>query len=202
MLHIISQVVCRPQYQKIMKANKIKLTWLGEDDLKAVTVKATAGVNNIIIDWGDGNGPIPYNGTGDSQVIAQPIAYEDSGSHNVTVWVTGPLYQWECLHTGVTSIDVSECETLEDLCCSYNQLTELDVSHNCNLQILHCNRNLLTELDVKNNYKLWNLACSHNQLTELDISSNSKLRHVECGHNQFNRLDVSHNNDLTCLVIH
>lgn len=92
---------------------------------------------------------------------------------------------------GLTSIDVSKLQNLEDLWVSGNELTNLDVSKNTKLKSLSCEANNLAQLDISNNPELVELHCSNNPLTYLDLSNNSKLERIVSYFNQLTSLDTS-----------
>ena len=72
-----------------------------------------------------------------------------------------------CDDNQLSSIDVSQNDTLLFLSCNNNQLTSLDLSQNSYLKYLYCNENQITNLDVSQNSVLYSLRCNDNQLTTL-----------------------------------
>lgn len=75
----------------------------------------------------------------------------------------------------LSSIDLSNNQYLERLFCENNQLSSLNISNNLDLKQLNCSNNQLTTLDISNNVNIWYLLISSNQYTELDLSYLSNL---------------------------
>ncbi|MDL2315221.1 T9SS type A sorting domain-containing protein [Bacteroidales bacterium OttesenSCG-928-C19] len=200
----------------------IHLTWKGSTSEKTIKVRATAGIGNITVNWGDKTAPASYNGKGTTDV-SLPYTYADTNNYNVLITTAGANTKFtklDCSKNQLTALDVSKSTALTDLGCGYNQLTALDVSQNTVLTDLSCYDNQLTTLDVSQNTKLIDLNCSYNpfttldlskntaltelfcfstQLTTLDLSQNTKLTWLSCSNNQFTALDVSQNTELTYL---
>ena len=121
-------------------------------------------------------------------------------------------------NSGITSLDVSNCNKLKYLDCSGawgaergylgslttltinagleylncegNQLTSLDFSNHTALTDLDCTWNRLSSLDVSNS-ALVSLACTFNHLTSLDASNCTVLENLECSFNDLTNLEVS-----------
>ncbi|MDA8910490.1 hypothetical protein N9I21_01730 [Crocinitomicaceae bacterium] len=107
--------------------------------------------------------------------------------------------------------------SLTELFCEKNQLTSIDVSQNQSLELLVLYDNFLTDIDVSNNSELWVLnvgnfsSLNNMQLTSLDVTNNPKLEGLNCQGNLIGSLDLSQNplmefllcgsNLLTCLDI-
>jgi len=102
----------------------------------------------------------------------------------------------DCSKSQLTTIDVSKNTVLRFLVCSSNQLTNLDVSNNTGLEWLDCSINKLATLDVSNNTTLSTLLCSTNKLANLNVSKNTVLKSLECNANQLTSLDVSNHIEL------
>ena len=92
--------------------------------------------------------------------------------------------------TQITSLDVRNCKTLQDLHCEDGVLTNLIVNGCEKLEWISCVRNRLTSLDVSECVSLQILHCVSNQLTSLNISGCKVLRRLECGDNQLTSIDV------------
>jgi hypothetical protein len=101
-----------------------------------------------------------------------------------------------CGNNALTTLDVSELNTLHGLACSDNALTALDLSDLIELQSLACSNNALTVLDVSGLIALQMLSCSNNSLTALDVSKLTVLRQLNCDNNALTALDVSEVNRL------
>ena len=101
----------------------------------------------------------------------------------------------------VSGKDISDLAGIEDfialveLHCEGNQLTSLDISQNNSLTVLVCFLNQLTNLDLTQNTALSVLGCNSNQLTSLDLSQNSALTILTCYTNQLTSIDVRNGNN-------
>jgi len=183
--------------------------------------------DNILIDWGDGEGSKTYKTSCESLYCYLNVSQSYSGDSEHHITIKGENIEF--LYCGghnliernqITALDVSGCTTLKKLDCSFNQLSVLDVSRNTELETLNCNSNLLTNLDVSRNTALkelycWSnqlttldvntaledLTCSYNQLTDLDVSKCIRLGYLSCGNNQITTLDMSSNTWLTHLYV-
>ncbi|RRD60075.1 leucine-rich repeat domain-containing protein, partial [Tannerella forsythia] len=105
-----------------------------------------------------------------------------------TVTITGNVKGFDCWYqlSDLTTLDASNCPTLETLNCGSNQLASLNVSGCTNLRTLHCANNRLTQLDLSTSggERFWSLSCSNNQLKTLDVSACYKLMKLICERNQ------------------
>ncbi len=77
----------------------------------------------------------------------------------------------KCSKNTLMELDVSKCENLNDLDCSYNELKNLKVNND--LEYLQCEFNQLERLDVSLQYVI--LTCHGNLLKTLDVSLNQGL---------------------------
>ncbi len=80
---------------------------------------------------------------------------------------------------------------LRVLNCSSLPLTSLDVSNMDTLQELYCNDCYLETLTLTGALNLTTLDCSGNQLKTLDLMALSKLSGLRCGNNQLTALQIS-----------
>jgi len=93
----------------------------------------------------------------------------------------------------LTSLDVSALADLEYLYCQNNfVLSTLDVSQNSSLQNLDCNFNQIETLNVSNNGSLTNLQCQNNALTHLNVKN---------GNNISLFIMATENPDLNCIEV-
>ncbi len=150
----------------------------------------------IYVDLGDGN-PVPY--TFDASTYDCKITAPVAGTGEIKIYSERAFKKFICPDNKVTSIDVSNCPTLDHLDCKNNLLTELGLSNNTELELLNCSNNLLDELDVSNNLLINTINCNSNNLTELDVSNNLNLKHLYCSSNNLTELDVSNNSLLVTL---
>ncbi len=98
-------------------------------------------------------------------------------------------------------LDVSNCEQLVMLGCSFSGLEELNVSNCKELTVLHCYGNAISTLKLDNCVKLERFNCSVNFLTDLDVSACNNLTLLNCNDNDLTTLDVTNCNllqDLRC----
>ena len=113
------------------------------------------------------------------------------------------LREVNCRGNDLTSIDVSKCKKLKSLNCEYNELQYLDVSENSELEVLVCGIGnkigYYGKLDVSKNLNLKTLFCNSIVLTELDVSKNTKLESLYCNNNYINSLEVNANTSLEYL---
>jgi len=109
----------------------------------------------------------------------------------------------------LTDLNITGCEELLELDCSYTAITEIDVSKNVKLKILDLfslgpdqdkpNQEKLSHINVSNNTVLRKLTVSNNQITNLDISNNPELKYLYCNENRLGELAVNANPKLTSL---
>ncbi|MEP5341573.1 MAG: T9SS type A sorting domain-containing protein, partial [Algibacter sp.] len=86
------------------------------------------------------------------------------------------------------------------LYCNYNNLTSLEVANNLTLEELRCYSNNLTSLDVSANTALTRLICYDNALTSLDISANTTLTSLYCNNNALTSLNVANGNNTSLIT--
>ena len=122
------------------------------------------------------------------------------------------LVSLDCFSNNLTSLDLSQGNSLEYLDCSGNFfLGSLDISGATNLYYLYCDFCQLSTLDVTNNIYLEELDIEVNQIQSIDISQNTNMLEYYCTLNQLTSIDVSHmdfltvlqcnDNELTCLNV-
>ena len=170
----------------------------------------TSGTDNLIIDWGDGEGNKTYATTSSySDYCYLNVFHSYSGGSEHHITITGDniehLYCMGDIMTGgnlLTALDVSRYTALKELYCGGNPLTSLDVSRNTTLTHLNCAGNLLSTLDVSRNTALKELSCHYNQLTTLDVSRNTALTSLSCEYNPLTTLDVSNNTTIKFVYCH
>ena len=103
-----------------------------------------------------------------------------------------------CSWNDLTTLDVTQNPSLQDLNCSNNYyLTSLNVTQNPNLEYLNCSRDDLISLDLTANVNLIYLDCSWNALTNLDVTQNPNLEYLDCSRiNSLTSLDFAQNLNL------
>jgi hypothetical protein len=101
-----------------------------------------------------------------------------------------------CTSVGFSSIDVSNCATLDSLDCASNELNGLNLNANKALKRLNCRDNKLTYLDLSQNTALKYIHIGINQLTSIDLTANTELQFIDCDINQLTSLDLTKNTAL------
>ena len=190
----------------------IYFTWTVTDESRieaSFELATSSATNDILVDWGDGSGSLPYSGTNGlspdgttNENLVPRHTYTSTGTYNVKVTAKKPHVfsgSFYIDNRNLSSLDVSECVDLRILYCHSNQLTQLDLSNNTNLRWLSCSSNQLTQLDLSNNTNLWSLDCSNNKLTHLDLSNNKELGTLDYSNNQITHSDLSNNKELSHL---
>jgi len=145
------------------------------------------------IDWGIGS-PTSFNTIG--------IKYTQATSGTIRIYskdLSQLRFEYITTPLIITSLDVSNCPTLEGMEVISCSLPSLDVSKNTALTNLNCSDNTLNSLDVSKNTALTFLTCYQNMLDSLDVSSNTVLTYLSCQINKLRSLDVSKNTGLTYL---
>ncbi|NDW18258.1 hypothetical protein D0T53_04905 [Dysgonomonas sp. 216] len=152
---------------------KITFTWDSfANGAKSVSLRATAGTDNITVDWGDGTiAKLSGTGTDASTSVTGLITYTEAKSYTVTITAdagTDLTYFSVYLDMNLRSLDVSKATKLTSLICrgDGNWLTELDVSMLPELETLYCFSNRLKKLKISEavNTKLKSLLCYKNRL--------------------------------------
>jgi len=180
----------------------ITFNWTGSVETKSFFITATAGVNNILVDWGNGASPQAISGNGyntmEIEVAAAAGTYSNTNTYTVTITsaIGTNIYYFGATYEQISELDVSKSKSLKELTCFMNQLTELDISQNTDLERLRCHNNSILEIDISRNTAINYLVISSNQLTELDVSNNILLQYLDCELNQLEGLDVSKNIEL------
>lgn len=98
----------------------------------------------------------------------------------------------------LTSLDVSDSSTIQNVSAKSNLLTEVDLS-GTNLVNINLSSNLLASIDLSSCTLLDNLRIQYNQLASLDIASNPLLSHISCYNNWITELDTSQSEELYVL---
>lgn len=115
-----------------------------------------------------------------------------------------------CSNSGLTSLNVSNVNTLEYLNCSMNYywdgstgdiipLTNLILGDNPNLTTVSCSQNNISVLDLTGLPNLTSLNCSSNNLTNFNITQNSKLEILICNNNNIKSLNFQNFPNLSTL---
>nr|MBP9793934.1 T9SS C-terminal target domain-containing protein [Flavobacterium sp.] len=96
-----------------------------------------------------------------------------------------------CDNNQLSSLDLTQNLTLNELDCSVNQINNLVVSHLPLLRSLKCANNQLINLDVTQNSILTGLYCGYNQISVLDIGTLPNLLDLTCNNNQISALNFN-----------
>ncbi len=132
----------------------------------------------IYIDMGDGE-IVPY--TGAVQVK----------SDSIKIYCDGEIRWISLSKMKLTSVDVSNCPTLENFYCNDNELTSIDISNNPALNEFDCSNNRIRSLDLSSNPNLKSVCCESNELTELRTGDLKMLESLYCSKNNLKSVDVS-----------
>lgn len=139
---------------------------------KADTIAFYAGSSSLEggvlkVDLGDGV-------VKDFELAALDTIYikEKVVSENVKVYGSKTLVTFfQCINTGLTTLDASGSENLEILICSHNLIEDLNVRGNKKLLYLDCEGNTLKTLDIAQNEELQILYAQNNtNLGNIDFS--------------------------------
>jgi hypothetical protein len=191
-------------YTAWAQQQSITFTWKGSLTAKTVEIQASAGTDNITVNWGNGTDTAQkYSGNGGYLTLTSP-AYADTNSYMVSIKanIGTNLTYLDVYNKQLSVLDVSNNTALTTLFCSSNQLTVLDVSTNTALNTLWCHSNQLSTLNVNGATALTQLLCNSNQLTTLDVSNNTALIELSCNFNQLSTLNVNGATALTYLSCH
>lgn len=117
-----------------------------------------------------------------------------------------------CVKTGITSLNTTDCNALQTIKCqlcdfetlkitNLLNLKTLDLGSNCKLKMLSCNTNPnLDSLEVRGCSELMMLVCSQTALSSLNLSQNTKLQWLMCNECRFANLDLSNQAQLSYLA--
>jgi len=87
-----------------------------------------------------------------------------------------------CKNNKLKNLDLSKCENLKYLDCSYNKINELYLNEHLNLAELRCNNNKLDSLILDSLKALNYLDCSHNKIVILRLATRES-DYVDCSYN-------------------
>jgi len=91
----------------------------------------------------------------------------------------------------LSSVDLSECSSLDRFACYSSSLSNLDIT-NTILTQLYCNSNNLTTLDISNNLLLTALNISNNNISTINVTLHTELTFLQVNNNfSISTLDVS-----------
>uniref|UniRef100_UPI00404B48DF BspA family leucine-rich repeat surface protein n=1 Tax=Fulvivirga sp. TaxID=1931237 RepID=UPI00404B48DF len=103
-------------------------------------------------------------------------------------------------NNNLTSIDLSNNESLDYLSLSGNDLIEIDLSNNPTLIEIILSNNQLTEIDLSNNGQITTLWVDQNDISSIDLSNNLLLEDLRVDRNaNLSSLNISANDQLTDL---
>lgn len=104
---------------------------------------------------------------------------------------SGQLMKLSCNYCNLTTIDLTACNTLNELKINENHIESIDLNKCPHLTTLECGSNDLSELDLTAVRALDTLYCGDNKLSSLDVKGMSHLKELSCGANQIAQLDLS-----------
>jgi len=79
------------------------------------------------------------------------------------------------------------------LACRNNQLTSLDLSQNISLEELYCYNNYIVDLDLSQNTNLYRLHCANNYLRRLNVKNGNNIN--------FAQFNATNNIELGCVTV-
>lgn len=172
-------------------------------------IATSVDVDNLMIDWGDGNmqkapaiaaddgyqkTTYVYGfavGTGEVKIYCDKITVFDCGYSKYVKLPTG-----ETEGAKITDLDVSNLPTLQYLHAATNELTTIDLSKNTELLTLELSNNRFENIDLSSNAKLKNLTLTNNKLSSVDLSKNPELVTIYLNKNPIHAVDFTANNNL------
>ncbi|NDW08358.1 T9SS type A sorting domain-containing protein [Dysgonomonas sp. 520] len=126
----------------------IVFTWgpIANNKTRQLRIRATAGTDNIFVDWGNGTNTT-HDGQGGSNLdIPIPDNYKD-GTYTVQIRRADKNHVISYLAvnaSGVTELDVTRAPDLTRLYCNTNKLQALDLSNNKKIDYFECDNNQLS----------------------------------------------------------
>lgn len=161
----------------------------------SLAIAAASDNTPITVDWGDGN-PVAY--------VAGKNYIDCKGTlKGKKVVVEGAITKLNCIANKLTSLDISQCPSLEVLQAMFNYLTKLNVENNPNLVALECFDNQIKELKIDKLSKLIRLVCTNNFLESLDLSQSPELEYFDCAKNRrIEKIDLSNNKKLKQVLVY
>lgn len=180
---MIGQIVnCFKKQSIIKKSGKIVF----QTDVSATDdISFRIDARLMQVDWGDGENS---REAGVTQQFSH--RYKKSGIYQVVVEGMD-VTAIDIPDCHLISLDISGCETLEFIDCSFNSLVALDVRNCTHLYELRCAYNQLEQLLLSAYKDLFYLACSNNRLREINLSGCRYLVNLYCDRNRLQNLEVS-----------
>lgn len=172
-------------------------------------IATSVKVDNLMIDWGDGNmQKAPAIAADDGYQTTTPVYGFAVGSGEVKIYCD-KITVFDCgysknvsLPTGdtesakITDLNVSNLPTLQYLYAPTNELTTIDLTKNTELVEMELSNNRFENIDLSGNVKLKNLMLTNNKLSTIDLSKNAELAKININDNPINAVDFTANNNL------
>ena len=116
----------------------------------------------------------------------------NAGLSNATaITINAPLItKINVSNNKLKTIDLFECQALNNLICNSNELSSLDVSHNTNLKELNMGDNPFISLDMSNTL-LERLIYDNGLLQSINVAGCENLKYLSCKSNNLTTIDVS-----------
>lgn len=112
-------------------------------------------------------------------------------SNTTEVTINAPLITTiNVSNNKLKTINLYECQSLNNLICSSNELSSLDVSHNTNLKELNMGDNPFISLDMSNTL-LERLIYDNGLLQSINVAGCERLEYLSCKSNRLTTIDVS-----------
>ncbi|UOX34069.1 T9SS type A sorting domain-containing protein [Flavobacterium sediminilitoris] len=122
------------------------------------------------------------------------LSYFNCGYNQLTTIDLSVLPNLKYFHStnnDITSLGLTNCNTLEVLNCDYNQLANIDVSQCPNLTNLNVRNNELTSLNLDNNHQITSISAFNNNLTNFELQNKNFVRTLHIGFNQLTSLQLT-----------
>ena len=102
-----------------------------------------------------------------------------------------------CKQNQISSLDVSNLNSLINLDCSFNNLGTLNLLGVSNIKYLSCNNNNLNSINLSSNLLLGELICNNNLLANLDLRGLPWIYEINCNSNNLTALYINNNTSET-----
>ncbi len=150
----------------------------------------TASVDDpVMIDWGDGVFKT-YNIDPNAMTWAKWIKQDIKGQ---TITIKGNLKYFELTDAQLTSVDVQNMQTIEELYLGNNELTEVTSNGMPSLKNLDLSNNLISTFDTSNMGSLVSLKLACNKLTAFNSKGAPSIQTLDLSENNisdYNEFDI------------
>ncbi|EEK17325.1 putative internalin-J [Porphyromonas uenonis 60-3] len=182
-------VATQTKAQAPLMEPSINLTFITDDENASLVIHVLAPTDGCWID---------LNGDGQCQDNEKIQKGDEKRAIDLPKDLTkatiyGPITYLNLNKTALTSIDLGEINTLEELWCYQTGITQLDVTGQPNLEKLFCYSTVIKELDLSKSPKLKELGVQNCMLKAIDLSNLPELEVVVLSGNKISSVDLTHN---------